>query len=203
MTNIRLVYNPFTKEIHIYNERREITASENKIYTFLNSNSFYDCLLPLNKRYVIWEGLLPELLEEVNDEELHIVFEGRKADYQLLEEAFQQLKPAIENAGYENKWQLTYVRNFEAVDIVEQYVKVARSLRELCECRRELNEVDNLIAGIREDNLSESSTQIKAVISDHILKWEQSTNDYRQEKIMYLKMLEDSLGEGVESLQIK
>ena len=84
MTNIHLVYDPYADKVQVYIESREITAPENKIYSFLDLNGFYKCLLPFRRRYAIWEGLLLELLEEVNDEDLHIIFEGRRTDHQRL-----------------------------------------------------------------------------------------------------------------------
>lgn len=196
MTNIRLIYNPFTKTARIYREHKEITAAENKIYTFLNTDGFYDCLMPFNRRYVVWEGLLPELISEANDEELRVVFEGREADFVRLEKAFDQLRPAVENAGYENRWQLAHARNFEAGDIVLQLQDIARNLREMCESRAELKEIESLTARAGEDNIRECCEAVRAVISGHIAKWEQSGSRYRQEKIVYLEMLEERLDEA-------
>lgn len=193
MTNVRLVYNPYSKKVQIYNERKEITAAENKIYTFLNSNGFDRCLMPFRKRYTIWEGLLLELLEEFNDEELSITFEGRKADYQRLEDSFMQLKPAVENAGYQNLWKIIFAQNFEMADMAKQLVQEAEDLREMCECRAELCAVDNLIAAIREEHLFENCSQMITLLSEHIAKWEQSSSSYRQEKIVCLKILEEKV----------
>lgn len=195
MTNIHLIYNPYTNKVQIYNERNEITAAENKIYMFLNTNGFENCLMPFRKRYTIWEGLLLELLEEFNDEELSITFEGRKADYQRLEASFQQLKPAVENAGYQNLWQILFVQNFEAADIAKQLVQAAEELREMCECRAELSAVDNLIAEVNEERLLENCSQLMTILSEHIAKWQQSSSSYRQEKIVCLKILEEKAGE--------
>lgn len=201
MTNIRLIYNPYTKKVQIYNEHNEITAAENKIYTFLNTSGFACCLMPFRKRYTIWEGLLLELLEEFNDEELSITFEGRKADYQRLEDSFLQLKPAVENAGYQNLWQIFFVQNFEAADIAKQLAQDAEDLREMCECRAELTAVDNLIAAISEEHLLENCSQFKTILSDHIAKWQQSSSSYRQEKIICLKILEEKIAEFMEQMK--
>ena len=67
MTNIRLVYNPFTGQTRIYNENQEITAKENRLCAFLCPGGFESCLLPFRRRYTVWEGLLPELLRFLGD----------------------------------------------------------------------------------------------------------------------------------------
>lgn len=196
MTNIRLVYDPFEGRTHIYNEQEEITAAENKICTFLRANGFYECLRPFRKRYVIWEGLLPELIGEVNDEELRIVFEGRESDYRLVAEAFCQDGPVIENAGYEVKWELSHVGNFEAGNIAKKLAQLAKELREMCESRQELWELDSFLSGMEEDKLDRSCQALQGILARHVDKWARSGNDYRQEKIMYLNILESSLEEA-------
>ena len=195
MTNIRLVYNPFTGHTRIYNENQELTAKENRLCAFLGSDGFAGCLLPFRRRYTVWEGLLPELLRETNDEELHVIFEGRDEDFRKMEEAFAQTRPAAENAGYENRWQLTHVQNFEAGSLVRQLRELADQMREMCESRRELSEIACLAQEIREENLDQSCRSMRDVLRAHIAKWEQSQSEYRQGKITYLKMLEGRLRE--------
>ncbi len=195
MTNIHLVYDPYADKVQVYIESREITAPENKIYSFLDLNGFYKCLLPFRRRYAIWEGLLLELLEEVNDEDLHIIFEGRRTDHQRLAEAFRQMEPAVENAGYENRWQLTYKQNFESADFARRLAKTAKDLREMCECRAELSRIDNFIAGIREESVVENCRQFRSLLSEHIVKWEQGNSAFKQEKIAYLSMMEEGIAE--------
>lgn len=196
MTNIRLVYNPFTGQTRIYNENQEITAKENRLCAFLCPGGFESCLLPFRRRYTVWEGLLPELLRETNDEELHVIFEGRDEDFRKMEEAFEQTRSAVENAGYENRWQLTHIPNFEAGNLVRQLRELAAHMREMCESRRELSEIDRLAEEIGEENLDKNCQSMQAVLCAHIAKWEQSQSEYRQGKITYLKMLEGRLREA-------
>lgn len=195
MTTIRLVYDPFKKSVRIYNDSGEITSTENRVWAFLNTNGFYGCLQPFRKKYVIWEGLLPELVREVNDEELQVVFEGRKSDYELVKKAFSQSGPVLEEAGYENKWKLMHTENFEIGNAVSKLEAIALDLREICETRLELNEIDQFMLLVKDGCINKHCRSLQDIISSHIEKWRKSENIYKQEKILYLQTKESFLHE--------
>lgn len=186
MTNIRLIHNPFTRETTIYCEKKKITAEENKIYSFLNTNDFNDCLLPFNKKYAIWQGLLPELMLEVNDDELHITFEGREVDFQSLENAFKQCGTIVTNLGYENNWRLFYIPNFNAEYLAAALNNLAGTLREICESRAELREVDSIVGDIGKNDFRKCYKRLQEILSKHLEKWENSDNKYKEEKVNYI-----------------
>jgi len=195
MTRIRIVYDPFAKRVSIYNEDEEFSAAENKICAFLNNNSFYDCLLPMRKRYLIWNGLLPELMSEVNDDELQIVFEGRTCDYQRVDGAFRHTAGLCAQLGYENRWNLCHAGNFEAAHLVNLLDEVAKDLREMCESRAELSQVDHVRLQLAEQGPDAVCLALSQLIAGHIGKWEAGNSPYREEKITYLKILCDRLEE--------
>ncbi len=187
MTNIRLVYNPFTKEAEVYCENKKISAEENKIYMFLKTNGFYECLLPFNKRYVIWQGLLPELMIEVNDDELHILFEGTKEDFQTLENSFTQSEIYVNNLGYENNWVVSYLPNFTVENLVQTLCDTAENMKDICESRAELHEIDNYLSDAHEIEAMEAYQKLKRMIAGHLKKWENSNNKYKDEKKNFIE----------------
>lgn len=188
MTDIRIVFNPAAKESEVYCGGRRIEAKENKIYTFLEANDFYECLLPFTKRYMIWQGLLPELIIEANDDALRIVFEGTEADYRRVEEAFRQTRTVVSNLGYENSWQLSHEGNFEERNLNALLADLAGALREMCETRAELRALDafckKLDAG---SGFAECEREFKKLAGEHLKKWEKSDNRYKEEKIGYIR----------------
>lgn len=200
MTNIRVAHDPITGRTSVYFEQEEITASENRICTFLNSSGFHSCLLPFRRRYVIWKGLLQELIDEANDEELRIVFEGRASDYRLMEEAFRRSGDSAEELGCENKWELSHAGNLGVEAAARMLLEAARSLREICESRAELSVVDQFILG-EEKPGNGGCEALRDILAGHIRKWEESASPYRQEKIAYLEMLRGRLDEAEEHLR--
>lgn len=193
MTNIRIVYNPFEERTFVYNEQTELSAMENKICTFLNCSPFPDCLRPIRKRYLIWEGLLPELVCEVNDDELEIIFEGRTEDFQLVSAAFEDSAGLLPELGYENRWKLTHAGNFETAHIAGTLSALARDLREMCESRAELAEVDRFLR--LQGNPDVDRDILADMLARHMEKWKNSGSPYTEEKILYLQLLVDRLNE--------
>lgn len=191
MTTVRILYNPLDRSNRIFFEADEIFAVENKVYTFLQSNDFYEALYPFRRRYVIWHGLLPELIHEVNDSELHIIFEGRERDFIQLEHAFERSKPMVEQMGYENEWQLSFVRNYDAEHMTGQLIEAAKSIRDMCETRAELHEVDGFISKAERSDIKENYINFCRIMEKHFKKWSSSSDRYKKEKMDYLKIIAD------------
>lgn len=203
MTTVKLIFNPFDKKSRLFYENNEITAMENKVYAFLQSGDFCEVLLPFNKRYVIWRGLLPELMNEVNDSELHIIFEGRESDFIRLEQAFDKCRPMIESMGYENQWHLSFIKNFEAEDILDKLIQAAESIRDMCETRAELHEADAFITNAVHGDIQVNYLAVRSLLEKHQEKWRYSTDRYKKEKIDYLNMVAESIKEISNLLKIQ
>lgn len=201
MTDIRIVYDSFTKKAAIYIEQEELTAKENRICAFLSNSSFLDCLLPLRKRYLVWDGLLPELINEVNDDELRIIFEGQVSDYLILEDAFHQSVPRITELGYADNWRLEHMGDFAAELTVGVLNDLAKKLREMCESRAELSEIDHYLRQMQEEELMKECDLLAGMIAKHMEKWENSGSPYAGEKIMYLELLQDHLRDAEKQLE--
>lgn len=187
MTNIRLVYNPYTKVTEVYCENKKITAEENKILTFLRTNGFHECLLPFRKRYVIWQGLLPELMIEVNDDELFVLFEGTDEDFQLLESSFTQAEMLVSNLGYENNWTVSHFPDFGIEHLQQALNDMAENLKEICESRAELREINDYLSNLSGKEVVNKHQELKRLIAKHLEKWENSDNKYKDEKRNYIE----------------
>lgn len=186
MTDIKIIYNPVDLSVRLYYDNKEIKSDENKIYAFIKTEGFFNCLKPFNRRYVIWNGLLTELIDEFNDDELHIIFEGREKDFKEVESAFEGSRTTVENVGYENNWNLMFIKNFETENIAESLVEIAGDLRELCETRNELYVINSYVKDMHTLNISESYERLEALIEEHISKWEDSNSKYKESKLAFL-----------------
>lgn len=196
MTDIRVTHDPVTGEASICFGREEIRAEENRICTFLNSNGFHNCLYPFRRRYVCWKGLLYELIDEANDEELRIMFEGQASDYLLMEEAFRRSADTAEEQGYINKWELSYAGDLGMESALETLLELANELREVCESRAELGTVDHFILQMDKTPGCGDCGTLRDILTGHIQKWEADGSPYCQEKIAYLEILLSRLNEA-------
>lgn len=195
MADIRLVYDPLADQMHIYYEEEELTAAENRVCDFLRTYGFRKCLLPFWTKYAVWEGLPIELAGEVNDRTLCVVFEGRQDDYELVRHAFEK------HAG-STHWQLTYTERFEAVNAAQKLSGIVQSLREVCESRAELAQADSLLTQIKTGQLADACAGLKRLLDMHKKKWDRSTDAYRQEKLVYLSVLENECREAERMLEV-
>mgnify|MGYP003294027295 CR=1 FL=1 len=188
MTNVKIVYNPADLSVRIFYESKEVISSENKVYAFLKNMGLYNSLFPFQRRYVIWRGLLAELINEFNDDELHILFEGREKDFQEVEKAFENTKSMVEDIGYDNNWHLSFIRNFDIENLVEELKGIAEEIRQISETREELHEVGRLLVEIRQDNFVDSLHELEDILDKHIEKWGSSNEKYKKSKVDLLMM---------------
>lgn len=194
MTNVQIIYNPFEDETRVFYEEHEILSEDNKIVTFLKTNGFYECLHMFKKRYVIWQGLLPEIIKEVNDDELQIVFEGNDDDFKKLEAAFCESKDIVNNMGYENNWSLSHISNFTLECAVQSLTDIIEEFKSTCETRAELAQLDKCIEQLEfhVDTYSEFCTirkSVEKIFNQHIDKWQKSDSPYKQSKIVFIEVL--------------
>ena len=191
MITVRLKYNPYEKKCRIFFDDVEITAKENRIFAFLSANGFELSLHTFRKRYVIWNGLLPELIAEANDSELNVLFEGRSEDFEKLEQAFQESRQIIVSLGYENEWTVCHLPNYESEHYLEELIQIAEKLKDMCESRAELYEIETYIRKAGEHDILQNQKDLTALIEKHIRKWDTGNSRFRKEKIFFLKTLSD------------
>lgn len=195
MTEVRIVYNPANSRCRLFYDNREILSAENKIYAFLTTENIHDILIPFNRRYTIWQGLLPEIICEFNDDELNITFEGREDDFRALEEAFEKTESIVENIGYTNRWSLTFVKNFEQEAATERVLFIAQEIREMCETRAELYEIKDLVESVSVKELTEICESLQDIIEAHKEKWNQSSERHKKSKVDFLNIKAEQLKE--------
>lgn len=196
MTNVQIIYNPFEDKTRVIYEDHEILSEDNKIVTFLKTNGFHKCLYMFNKKYVMWQGLLPEIIKEVNDDELHIIFEGSDSDFEKLEAAFCEAKDIVNNMGYENNWSLSHISNFTAERAADDLKNIIESFDEFCcETRAERAQVKECLSLLNADTYGAACKKAEKIFEQHIEKWQNSDSKYKEEKIDYIKALQSRINE--------
>ena len=193
MFNVKIIYNSLDNKIFLEYENNKITSSENRIYEYISAYDFSNILMPFRKRYSIWEGLLPELIKDVNDSELDICFEGRAEDYEMLVKAFAECKGIVESLGYKNLWTVSHMKNFESENLINMFIQTADDLYSECRTRDEQHTVHNLKINVNDDNINESCEKLKEVLVSVMQKWEESPAEYKQSKIDYLKSVSKAI----------
>lgn len=191
MTDIKIVYDPYAKKTSVFYYEHEIVSEDNTIVSFLKTNGFDKCLSAFKQgKYVRWQGLLPEIIKDVNDDELSIIFEGKDENFKELEVAFHDSKDTINNMGYENNWNLSFVENFSDIETVIENLKcIIEKFRDFCDTRKELDLLRDYINRLKPDTYTEIRENVMKTFEQHIEKWENSNSPYKEGKIGLMRIL--------------
>ena len=132
---------------------------------------------------------------EFNDDELHIVFEGREEDFKEVEKSFVASGVMVENIGYENHWRLSFIKNFDAENLMDSLLSLADSLRDMCETKKELYDITGFMKQITPKNIMESHQKLQEILDEHLQKWNNSTDKYKKSKIDLLMLRKAEMNE--------
>ena len=98
MKKIELFIIPYAKEnavkTRLVVDGNKIDSKDNRLTNLVVYQPMSRWLTPYKKKLFMWEGLLPEIIEEFNDKSVQFQFHGCKADYLLFRKNIleQQLK---------------------------------------------------------------------------------------------------------------
>lgn len=122
-TKITLTYNPYTHAVAL--EGGEGSRMTPRLAEFLRG-PMEDWLDYRTVSYRCWNGLLPELMQELNDDALEITFEGAPEDFQRLEKGLRSQCEAIGEYGYEPEaWTLGFKPRFDPETILSRMRVIA------------------------------------------------------------------------------
>lgn len=112
MKEIRLVYNPYSLSTSLYIQAQACKPSDGRTENMIVGKSMEEWLNPCVVSYKRWRGLLVELMELTNDDELTILFIGLQSDFDRLRDALDNQREAALEAGYsEDEWTLDYLND--------------------------------------------------------------------------------------------
>ncbi|MCD8107338.1 MAG: hypothetical protein LUE20_05180 [Oscillospiraceae bacterium] len=107
MKIIELFIRPFAKEnevktkliVNNRSKKEEITSKDNRLTSLVVNQPMRKWLTPYKKKLFVWEGFLPEIIEEFNDSSLSFVFHGCKADYAIFKKTICEQQEKINRNG--------------------------------------------------------------------------------------------------------
>lgn len=112
MKEIRLVYNPYSPSTSLYIQAQACKPSDGRTENMIVGKRMDEWLNPCTVSYKRWRGLLVELMELTNDDELAILFIGLQSDFNRLRDALDNQREAAMEAGYGgDEWTLDYLND--------------------------------------------------------------------------------------------
>ena len=127
MIKIQIFFNPYTQSTRLIIDGQERLNSGLRLNEFIVGQPIAKWLTPYVFSYQKWDGLLPELMDELNDDELQLEFFSLPEFFSRLEEEFNKQTPLIEEHAYSSDlWQCMCEEAFlpeEIRDAFKNFVK--------------------------------------------------------------------------------
>lgn len=102
MKQIELYYNPFLEQARMKIDGESYESQDGRLGEFLIGKPIESWLEKRVISYQRWDGILPELIEFLNDDELQIQFYGSESDYEHFSEYIKRQNRDIELKGFES-----------------------------------------------------------------------------------------------------
>jgi len=113
---ITLTYNPYIQSVSLTHGGAD--ASTPRLREYLRGDMTQWLHYSVSS-YRCWLGLLPELVQELNDDVLVIVFRGRPEDYQVFREALERQSDDLTALGFApDQWTLEWEDAFSPEEVL-------------------------------------------------------------------------------------
>lgn len=206
MKNIELFIASFAKEneaktkltVNSKSKKEEITSKDNRLTSLVVNQPMRKWLNPYKKKLFVWEGFLPEIIEEFNDSSLSFVFHGCKADYAIFKKKIIEQQDKINRNGEtahvvfekfkEDKW------NPESVmKILIENLNKMRVVAEDWSDDELISKIDNLKVEISEHSVRPVPDETAICeVTEALLEENKSADQSEIEKSCYLFALPDA-----------
>lgn len=118
MRKVQIYYNPYLRYTRLTVDNIEHCGSAKRMDDYMIGKPISTWLTAYSESYYRWNGILPELMEELNDDELEIIFHGFREDYLKVEQAMMSQISAVEELGFTSThWSLTHQDAYSAQDL--------------------------------------------------------------------------------------
>lgn len=101
MRKVELSYNPYDQKSFLWVDGEAYAYKGSRVSEFVTGRPMEQWISDYSVSYKHWEGFLPELIEELNDDELNLVFWGIKEDYEIFSAGIKQTYEDVRNRGFE------------------------------------------------------------------------------------------------------
>ena len=132
MKDIKLYYDPYAESTYMKIDGQEHGRSGRRLDSFIVGQPIESWLSAYVYSYRRWDGLLPELMDELNDDALNITFYGLPENGEAVRMSLQEQAEQLRPRGYsDNRWSLCLVPYGLPEDVRKRLLKLARDKRRL------------------------------------------------------------------------
>lgn len=126
MLSVNLSYNPYLQTARLYVNDQLWKKGGDRLGSFVVDHPMEMWLAPYVRGYLRWNGFLPELMSELNDDEIDLNFAGTTEDYTYLQNELRTQCELVEHSGYSSsQWKLKHTAFFlpeTLAPVMEKYL---------------------------------------------------------------------------------
>lgn len=128
MRTIKIYFNPYTGDTRLFIDEQEQLEGESRLQEFIVGQTLDKWLSPYNSSYQKWNGILPELVEYFNDDELELHFFSLPEYLDRFTTEMEKQSPMLEEKGYSPELcRLHCVECFAAEKIRKPLIRFVRN----------------------------------------------------------------------------
>lgn len=97
----------------------DVVSNESRLTAFVVRKNMFEWLYPYSRGFQKWQGILPELVRELNDDTFDIEFHGRERDDQFLRDVLSVQQESLVRRGMETEVSHRFIPLDAATGIVD------------------------------------------------------------------------------------
>lgn len=117
MKKIWIQYNPFSQKTVLLIDDKAQSPEGGRLQEYVLRNPMDRWLPPGRTSYQRWDGLLPELMDMLNEDALELHFAGTQEDAQRLRQELPRQHRAVEDRGFDPKQYTLCVEKWDMKNI--------------------------------------------------------------------------------------
>lgn len=127
---LRIEVNPFYNSSKVFCQNSFYVGG--RVYDFINEKPMSDWLKASRSGYQIWDGFFAELVKELNDDDIKIVFIGTSSDWQHFNAAILEQSSIIEDYGFSaENITLEFIERFSVLKARELLLRLRDNMLKL------------------------------------------------------------------------
>lgn len=167
MRNVEIYFNPYSESTRLIIDGEERIGGETRLEEFIVGQPLDKWLSPYVFSYQRWNGLLPELMEDLNDDDLNLTFFTLPEYVSKLSEEFDKQTSLIEEKGYSSDlWRCLCEEAFLPEDIRSAFLKFVMEKRRFAPDQWSLSLFDRVEDALNDKKMSDSVEQLRGIYKD-------------------------------------
>lgn len=151
MRKVELSYNPYARKTFLWVDGEEYIHKGSRVSEFVIGRPMDQWISDYSVSYKHWDGFLPELTEELNDDKLDLVFRGIKEDYDTFSTGIIQTYEDVRNRGFEpDNCRLSWKSKYEPENMLHLFRQFAREKLGMLTTQLEIIRMETLCARLEQ-----------------------------------------------------